>query len=131
MIIRIVDGGIDIDDEAEGRQEGCVFLVRTDQIFDLHSNPPASDTIAEEIHAVGLSEWTESVGHVVNRASPTPKSQTKTEESPSQGPCLCPVCGKVCTGPKALTYHMNEHEGIEPYECDMCDFKSASKVGLD
>ena len=40
---------------------------------------------------------------------------------------LCPECGKVFKSQKLLKYHINEHEGKEPYQCDQCDFRSASK----
>jgi len=43
---------------------------------------------------------------------------------------LCTLCGKVFYTTSKLKYHMNWHDGLTPYECDECEFKSHSKLLL-
>ena len=123
MHFSITDEGPVLDDDDEGRIEGCAHLVRTDQTFDGHVKLSTPDYAADEIFSEPLSDWTDSMRSIADKV----RKDEEKQENPA-GPCLCPICGRVCTGPKALTFHINEHEGIEPYECDLCDFKSASKV---
>lgn len=35
---------------------------------------------------------------------------------------MCQYCSKSFISPSRLRYHLNEHEGSLPFECDLCDF---------
>jgi len=44
---------------------------------------------------------------------------------------LCPLCGRLFSSALKLEYHINWHNGLTPYECKDCDYKSHSKFKLN
>ena len=60
-----------------------------------------------------------------------PKIKPSLDDDPNQSSSLlCPECGDIFKSKTHLEFHLNEHQGLQPFRCNHCDFKTHSRFQL-
>jgi len=81
---------------------------------------PGTVTVVRNENTLNDEFWEE------KEAGKKKKEEKKKEADEPPVNRLCPHCGKSFINSAKLEYHINWHNGVFPFKCDHCDFKSHS-----